>query len=235
MGLADLHIHTTYSWDGTATAREIVLYASQNTDLDVIAITDHDTTEGALQAADLAAGLDLEVITGCEIATSAGHLQALFIQENVPAGLSLVETIMRVGELGGLCVIPHPLANNPHGISEIALRIALRDPEVPHILVGVEAYNAGLVNQASNAKARVLGERLGFSLIGGSDSHMLWTIGKGATAFAGNTAADLRHALETRATVAVKRGPTNPVHLIMTWLGSFTLRRMGISAAWFSS
>lgn len=234
MGLADLHIHTTYSWDGTATARQIIRYVRKHTDLDVIAITDHDALAGSKQAVELAANLEIGVITGSEITTSEGHLQALFIDEDIPAGLSLVETVLRVGDQGGLCIVPHPLARNPQGISEIALRNVLRDPDVPRILVGFESYNAGLVNQSSNASARLVGERFGFSLVGGSDSHMLWTIGCGSTAFAGHTAADLRRALETQATVVVKHKPANPARLMLSWLERFTLRQLGFSEVRFS-
>ena len=43
MGKADLHIHSTHSHDGTATVAAILTHVKRNTDLDVIAITDHDT------------------------------------------------------------------------------------------------------------------------------------------------------------------------------------------------
>jgi predicted metal-dependent phosphoesterase TrpH len=51
MGLADLHIHTIYSYDGTASV-SAVLKRSQQIGLDVISITDHDEIAGSLKALD---------------------------------------------------------------------------------------------------------------------------------------------------------------------------------------
>jgi len=69
-GLADVHMHTNYS-DGTGSVEEVLAFAQERTSLDVIAITDHDTIEGALRARDLAAERDyrFEVIVGEEIST----------------------------------------------------------------------------------------------------------------------------------------------------------------------
>lgn len=38
MGAADLHIHTTYSWDGTCTIQAVLKQAAHEMGLDVIAI-----------------------------------------------------------------------------------------------------------------------------------------------------------------------------------------------------
>src|SRR5260370_7845751 len=53
-GLADVHLHTNYS-DGTGSVEEVLYFAQHHTSLDVIAVTDHDTIEGALRARELAA------------------------------------------------------------------------------------------------------------------------------------------------------------------------------------
>ncbi|MGM0739863.1 MAG: PHP domain-containing protein [Bacteroidota bacterium] len=64
---ADLHIHTTAS-DGKLTPAQIVALALE-TDLDVIAITDHDTLAGVEEARNSAAGTALRVVQGVEIST----------------------------------------------------------------------------------------------------------------------------------------------------------------------
>ena len=69
MGLADLHLHTIYSYDGTATV-PAVLRRAKEIGLDVIAITDHDEIGGALEAVKLASHYGVEVITGIEITTA---------------------------------------------------------------------------------------------------------------------------------------------------------------------
>lgn len=231
MGLADFHIHTTWSWDGTAPVKSILRYCAENTRLDVIAITDHDEIRGALEAEQLAPQYGLEVIPGCEISTADGHLLALFIREKIPAGLSAVETIMRIGEQGGLGIAPHPMAKNARGLGEIGIRNAFRDPETPKILVGMEVFNAGLLYRSSNDLALNLAQKLGVAMVGSSDSHVLWTIGAGATAFAGNSAADVRSALEYGATVVV-HGAVFPFRrLVRSWAGRYLLRRMGLATS----
>src|SRR5439155_13679478 len=51
-GKADLHIHTSLG-DGLASVRQIFDFVENYTNLDVIAITDHDDVRGAMQALDL--------------------------------------------------------------------------------------------------------------------------------------------------------------------------------------
>ncbi|MDI6693278.1 MAG: PHP domain-containing protein [Anaerosomatales bacterium] len=51
---ADIHVHTMAS-DGLYTPRQVVEWAAERTDLAVIAITDHDTMDGAYEAAEIAA------------------------------------------------------------------------------------------------------------------------------------------------------------------------------------
>lgn len=109
MGLADLHMHTIFSYDGTATVPAVLKRAKQ-IGLDIIAITDHDEIRGALLAEQLAPQVGIQVIPGVEITTAEGDLLALSIRKLVPAGLPLIETILRVGEQGGFCLAPHPLA-----------------------------------------------------------------------------------------------------------------------------
>ncbi len=75
MGLADLHLHTIYSYDGTASLAAVLNRAKQ-LGLDVIAITDHDEIAGALKAMKLASNYGVEVIPGSEITTADGDLLA---------------------------------------------------------------------------------------------------------------------------------------------------------------
>ena len=80
MGLADLHMHTIYSYDGTASL-SAVLSRAKKLGLDVIAITDHDEIAGALKAMELAPNYGVEVIPGSEITTADGDLLAFFIKK----------------------------------------------------------------------------------------------------------------------------------------------------------
>ena len=82
MGLADLHIHTVYSYDGTASVPAVLARAKQ-VGLDLIAITDHDEIMGALKAFEMAPQYGIEVIPGIEITTAEGDLLALFVTQKI--------------------------------------------------------------------------------------------------------------------------------------------------------
>lgn len=227
MGIADIHIHTIYSNDGTCTVSAVLKYAAQIAKLDVIAITDHDRMEGVAEALELAPRYGVDVVPGCEVTTAEGHLLALFIHEPVPAGLSLVETILRVGDQGGLCVAPHPMARVTRSLNAASIRMALRDPDAARILKGIEVFNAGLVYSRSNLEAQTLAQRLPLAQTGSSDAHLVWMIAQGATVFPGKTAADLRQALVTGSTFAVKNRPWNSIRLVSAFVSRLLLRKAG--------
>jgi predicted metal-dependent phosphoesterase TrpH len=104
---ADTHVHTTHS-DGHAGVDEVLDHAARQIDLRVIAITDHDTIEGALEARSLAERYGIEVVVGEEVSTADGEQLALFIEERLPPGLPAAETIAAAHAQGGLCVAAHP-------------------------------------------------------------------------------------------------------------------------------
>jgi predicted metal-dependent phosphoesterase TrpH len=218
MGIADLHLHTNFSRDGTSSVESMVRYAARKAKMDVIAVTDHDVLAGAQRAAELGPVYGIEVVVGCEITTREGHLLGLFMQEAVSPGLSLVESVLRVGEQGGLCIVPHPMARNTWGVSEVALRNALRDPEVQQILVGLEVFNAGVFYRQTNAAARRLARFLDLPGIGASDAHLPWMIGGGATAFLGHTALELRSALESGAVLVLEQQVFRRTRISLDWL-----------------
>ena len=193
MGLADLHIHSTFS-DGTATVEAILYYASRHTDLDVIAITDHNTLAGALLALELAEKFRVEVIPGMEVTTTDGDLLALFVTEPVAAGLTFADTARRVREIGGLPLAPHPFDILAHGIG--ARRLRQIQEEHPGLIAGIEVVNGSLLTPIGNHRAEKLRWELGIPGFGGSDAHILEDIGAGHTIFPGQSAADLRAALE---------------------------------------
>ena len=65
MSRIDLHTHTTFS-DGSFSPTELVDLATQQ-GLDILAITDHDTTEGLSEALEATKNLSLELIPGIEL------------------------------------------------------------------------------------------------------------------------------------------------------------------------
>lgn len=193
MGSADLHIHSIHS-DGTATVSAILHHASVHTNLDVIAITDHNTLEGSIEARKLAADFRVEVITGMEIATREGHLLALFLEFPVAPGLSFVETAKKVRLFGGLPFVAHPASPLAQSLPAKRLKEIIRC--YPGLLAGIEAENGGVLNLRENEIAQALRWELGLPGIGNSDAHILDEIGSARSLYPGKTVADLRTALE---------------------------------------
>jgi predicted metal-dependent phosphoesterase TrpH len=226
MGLADLHIHTIYSYDGTAPVAA-VLNQAKEAGLNVIAITDHDEIKGSLKAFDLAPRFGIEVIPGIEITTAEGDLLALFVTEKIEPNLSLIGTLLKVGEAGGICIAPHPMARGMgmKSLSRASIHQAMQHPEASRILLGIETYNATALDRESNTHARALAEELPhLTQVGNSDAHTLQTIGLGATEFLGYTAANLLDALWIGATEVRRRGAQlGPARMLGSWALNYVL------------
>src|SRR5215831_14999832 len=104
--LADLHMHTTCS-DGRATPEQLAVHLARGP-LAVAAVTDHDTIEGALRVEEALAGAGPEIVVGSEVSSADGHVLALFIDRDVPAGHSAEWTIAAIHDQGGLAIAAHP-------------------------------------------------------------------------------------------------------------------------------
>jgi hypothetical protein len=221
-GKADLHIHSNHS-DGLPSIPEIMEYVQNKTDLDVIAITDHNTIAGAKFARSLSELYDFEVIVGEEVSSRSGHILGLFIEEEIPAGMSAADTIRAIQEQDGIAIIAHPFSNQgvfgPFGRSQLANAV---NELAFHAL---EVYNSlPFLNWANRAAAQMIGGQ-GIAATGGSDAHVLQGVGKGYTLFKGSTAADVRASierLETRAETA-RGGLSLALHLMA---GYPRIRRM---------
>ena len=205
---ADLHIHSDRS-DGLPSPRQIMEYAAARTDLRVIAITDHNTIEGALDARDIQGEYPgLEVVVGEEITSKWGHILGLYLEEEVPPGLSAAETIARINEQDGVAIIAHPFANRafgPFGLRSLGERIN----EVA--FQAMEVYNSSpYLVHANRLAAKAFAAGQGIAATGGSDAHVLKAVGTGHTLFRGTTAADLRRSLDELETRAhASRGGTS--------------------------
>lgn len=197
MGKADLHVHTRVS-DGIATPEQVVDYAEHATDLDVIAVVDHEDVGGGLRAREhaLRMGYMVEVIPGAEITTLQGHVVGLFIEET-PASFRRIEsTLEDIHALGGIATIPHPMSWLTRSVSERTLRRLALIPDRRYRADALEIYNPSPAGRQSASRAAVLNAHtLRLPIIGGSDAHHLAHIGTGWTRFAGRTGQELREAI----------------------------------------
>jgi len=227
MGLADLHLHTIYSYDGTASVPS-VLERAKLVGLDVIAVTDHDEIRGTLVAMELASRFEIEVIPGSEITTSEGDLLALNVTKRIKRGLSLLETVLAVKEMGGFCIAPHPMAGGlgMKSLSWGSISKLVHNLETIRTLIGIETYNATTLDREGNHYANVLANRYQVSKVGSSDAHILDAIGLGATEFPGSTAADLLTALQDGTTVVRKGREWNSFKILGSWFAKYAASAM---------
>ncbi len=189
---ADLHLHTDYS-DGMMSPAETVVTIAQETDLRVIAITDHDTAEGALLARSFARrkGLKLEVVVGQEITTGQGDVLALYIEESLPRFSTAAEAIDAVHRLGGLAIAPHPFFLWAWEMESVHLRIRTLPFDA------IETRHGCPLSLMSNGLARLVNQWFGQKLpeMGNSDAHIPCAAGQAFTWYRGHTAAELRTAI----------------------------------------
>jgi predicted metal-dependent phosphoesterase TrpH len=200
-GRADLHIHTLAS-DGTAGIEAILDHVERRTDLDVIAITDHERVDAAIAARSLARdqGLRAEVVVGEEVTTLGGHLLALFLERPIRPYRTLRTTILAVHDAGGLAIPAHPLVPYPLCAQGWMLRRLLDDPDPAAHPDALETLNPTSLGKPWHRRVVRFADLHGLARVGNSDAHALEAIATGWTTFPGHDAADLRRAIETRAT-----------------------------------
>jgi len=200
LGRADLHIHTLAS-DGTAGVVDILDYVERNTELDVIAITDHERIDAALAGRSIARdrGLRFEVVVGEEVTTLGGHLLALWIERPVKPFRSLGSTIAAIHDQGGIAIPAHPLVPYPLCAQGFALR-RLLGGDARYRPDALEAFNPTTLGKPWHGRVVRFANEHGLARVGNSDSHDLASIGIGWTTFPGHTGDDLRGAIRAGTT-----------------------------------
>jgi predicted metal-dependent phosphoesterase TrpH len=197
MGRADLHVHTT-AGDGLDDVTGIFDWVERHATLDVLAITEHDDLSIALRAREewARSGRRFDFVPGVEVTTLEGHLLALFVDRQIPSFQRVEETIDRVHDQGGLCVVPHPLnwltrsmgpatlarcsTGNGRGPSFDAIELATTSPASRCFLPRARAENI---------------RRYHLPGVGASDAHFASAVGTAWTEFPGCTAGELKGAI----------------------------------------
>ena len=169
-------MHTSWSFDCTIDPAELVDHAEAE-GLGAIAVTDHNVFGGALETVDHARDRDLIVIPGEEVKTdNQGEVIGLFLEREIPRGMSFADTIAAIREQGGLVYLPHPF-DRMHTIPDPAtLHRHLADIDV------FEVYNARLLFDAQNDEALRFARKYDLTMGAGSDAHVLQGVGTGRAA-----------------------------------------------------
>ncbi|HEX5368357.1 MAG TPA: PHP-associated domain-containing protein [Dehalococcoidia bacterium] len=193
MGKADLHIHTNHG-DGLDSVQAIFEHVEAHTDLDLIALTEHDSLEVALRARELWArgGYRFDLVPGVEITTLEGHLVALYLETPVPSLRRIEETLEAVHAQNGVCFVPHPMSWLTRSIGPGSFeRVAAAGLSFD----AIELASGSPPAKLALAKARRLNrQRYRLPSVGASDAHFRQAIGSGYTRFEGSSAIDLRAA-----------------------------------------
>ena len=160
----DLHMHTDHSFD-CATPVEVLLAEARARGLGAIAITDHNEISGAHEAREKAAGI--KVIVAEEIKTAEqGEVIGLFIEEKIPRGLTLEQTIEEIKRQGGLVYIPHPF-DRLHSV-----------PDYEHLVPvlgridAIEVFNPRVAISEFNDEAVRFAAKYRIPAGAGSDAHV---------------------------------------------------------------
>ncbi|PSP73981.1 histidinol-phosphatase [Halobacteriales archaeon QS_3_64_16] len=186
----DLQVHTDASPCSAATPAQVARAASE-ANLDGIAITNHDTTEGIREVRRAASGLSegIDVISGVEVTTTQGHLLALNVAKPPPQADPLT-VIENIHEQGGLAVLSHPF--------DRFRQVYDRDLEaIAAAIDGIETRNSRCVRPRYNRAAEAFAARHGLAETGGSDGHFPREVGRAATECRGDVLDSIR-AGETR-------------------------------------
>ena len=167
----DLHMHTDHSHD-CATPVEVLLATAREQGLGAIAVTDHNEISGALEARAQSAAAGVKVIVGEEIKTAGeGEVIGLFLEEKIPRGLTLAETIAEIQAQGGLVYVPHPF-DRMHSV-----------PDYEHLLANLEevdaleVFNPRVAISAFNDEAARFAAKYRIVAGAGSDSHVAQGLG----------------------------------------------------------
>jgi hypothetical protein len=160
----DLHMHTDHSYD-CATPVEVLLAEARAKGLGAIAVTEHNEISGALEAAEKAKGI--KVIIGEEVKTAAqGEVIGLFINEKIPRGMTLQETIAEIKRQGGLVYVPHPF-DRMHSVPDYKhLLDVLDDIDL------IEVFNPRVAISEFNEEAARFAAKYRMIAGAGSDAHV---------------------------------------------------------------
>src|SRR4051794_1233069 len=160
----DLHMHTDHSPD-CATPVDVLLETAKARGLGAIAVTDHNVISGAQEAAARADGI--KVIVAEEVKTAdQGEVIGLFIDEHIPRGMTLEETIAEIHRQGGIVYVPHPF-DRMHSV-----------PDYEHLLNviedvdAIEVFNARVAVKSFNEEAVKFARKYRIPGGAGSDSHV---------------------------------------------------------------
>ncbi len=176
----DWHVHSEYSHDSSAKIRDILKYAKRR-QLDAIAITDHDTLSGNIEARRLRGQNDVQIIPGLELTFPGGdyglHLIALYV-ERKPQYNNIIQAIEEIKKQGGIVVLPHPF--RPYtGLFYHLNQGLITNDEVSFVLENIDYIEALNLRDRNDVITQTLQFVKGSScpMVAGTDAHIPAEVG----------------------------------------------------------
>ena len=167
----DLHMHTDHSND-SVTPVDVLLSTARERGLGAIAVTDHNEISGAHEARAKAAEYGVKVIVGEEVKTAdQGEVIGLFIEEKIPRGMTLEETIAEIKRQGGLVYVPHPF-DRLHSVPDYEHLLRVVDD-----VDAIEIFNPRIAIAAWNEEAVRFAGKYRIPGGAGSDAHVAQGLG----------------------------------------------------------
>jgi predicted metal-dependent phosphoesterase TrpH len=160
--VADLHIHSHYSHDSLLSPRTILRKAKAEC-LSCIAITDHGTIRGGIEARKIAPAYGIEVIVGMEIRTDCGDITGLGLDKEIHE-TAWASVTAAIKDQDGIVILPHPFRDHSN-VEQIAHTVDL-----------IECWNARSTPE-QNSLAADLAQRSRIPVLLGSDAHVASEIG----------------------------------------------------------
>jgi hypothetical protein len=166
----DMHVHSWYSSDSVTDPASIIRLWDKKGILSLVC--DHNTTAGAEAVfRELTRkSRDIPLILSEEITTAQGEIIGVFLTEEIPAGLSAMETLDRIDEQGAISLVPHPFCTYRSS--------ALRRETLYDIIDRIEGYNARIIRAEENEMAQECAARYGKPVSVGSDAHTPLELGR---------------------------------------------------------
>ncbi|HEX2922869.1 MAG TPA: PHP-associated domain-containing protein [Chloroflexota bacterium] len=164
----DLHLHSFISSDGIMSL-DTIIQTCLRRGVNCIALTDHNRFGNALE---LQRRAPFTVIPGEEIKTTEGEIIGLFLEREIPRGLTPRETVAEIRRQGGVVYIPHPFDRIRKSVlARRALMEIVDDVDV------IEVLNARISFKADVEEARQFALQHDILQGAGSDSHVWWELG----------------------------------------------------------
>ena len=163
----DFHCHTFASKDSLTTTESLIA-AARRKGLDRLVVTDHNTIAGALAAR----ALDPErIIVGEEIKTTRGEILAAYVSEEIPRGLTPLETIQRLRDQGAFISVSHPfdIRSGAWALGDLL--------EIAPLVDAIEVFNARIMKPDANTLATEFARQHSLPGTVGSDAHAAFELG----------------------------------------------------------